>query len=106
VSSGEEALEQFRSDERAFDIVITDLSMPGMDGLALIKLLRSLRPELPVILTTGYADRLAAYEARKIGVTEVLLKPNDLDSLSDAVTRALRRVEHSDVSSRLEESHP
>ena len=106
VSSGEEALEQFRSDERAFDMLITDLSMPGMDGLTLITKVRSLRPKLPVILTTGYADRLAAYEARKIGVTEVLLKPNDLDSLSDAVTRALRRAEHSDASSCLEESHP
>jgi CheY-like chemotaxis protein len=55
-SGGEDALERFRREK--FDLVVTDYKMPGMDGVELISRLRQLRPAVPVILLSGFADTL------------------------------------------------
>jgi len=82
--SGKQALELARRD--SFDAVFTDVVMPGMSGLELADELARLRPGLPVILTTGYSDEIAAAGA---GGRPVILKPYGLDTLAAALDQAL-----------------
>jgi CheY-like chemotaxis protein len=83
VGNGLAALQRLRAWH--FDLVLTDLWMPGMDGLALIKAIRSERPHLRVIAMTGGGPRLPTEVAASIadawGAEEVLLKPFDEDQL-------------------------
>lgn len=83
--SGNEAMEVARAAE--FDVVLSDVVMPGMSGLELAEALGTLRPELPVILTTGYSDEISRSGA---GGRPVLLKPYRLDTLSSVIDAALR----------------
>ena len=83
-ATGEEALERARAE--TFDLVFTDVVMPGMSGLDLANRLAALRPGLPVILTTGYSDEIARSGA---GGRPVILKPYTPESLSEAIEQAL-----------------
>lgn len=71
------------------DLVITDQTMPKMTGLDLTEEIRSLYPQIPVILCTGYSDRLNYDIAREAGACDLLMKPVDLHGLSVAVRFAL-----------------
>ncbi len=82
--SGEEALERALTD--GFDLVFTDVVMPGMSGLDLAAQLAEVRPDLPVILTTGYSDEIATSGA---GGRPVILKPYKPETLSAAIEQAL-----------------
>ena len=77
--SGPEALEKVKA--CAFDCVLTDLKMPGMNGLELHQALRALRPALPVVLMTAYATDELISAGRDQGVIATLSKPLDLDLL-------------------------
>jgi PAS domain S-box-containing protein len=83
------ALEAFRERARDFDVVVTDLTMPGLTGLEFTNQIRTVRPEIPVVLTSGYTASLTADGLQAQGVTESLLKPHTLDTLGQAVHRAL-----------------
>ena len=83
--SGEDALALVRRDR--FDLVFTDVVMPGMSGLELAERLAALKPFLPVILTTGYSDEIARSGA---GGRPVILKPYRLETLAAAIDQALR----------------
>ena len=84
-----EAWVRFASDPDAFDLVITDLTMPGMTGAQLAEKILALRPSIPVILTTGYSDIVTEREARELGVREYLLKPLNTGRLAEVVRRVL-----------------
>jgi CheY-like chemotaxis protein len=73
-----------------FDVVLTDLRMPGMDGLDLAKRLRTLRPDVPVVLLTGWGTFFENTQPEAIAV--VLPKPPTLHSLSEAINRAASDV--------------
>lgn len=77
--SGPEALEKVQA--HAFDCVLTDLKMPGMNGLELHQALRALRPALPVVLMTAYATDELISAGREQGVIATLSKPLDLNAL-------------------------
>ncbi len=85
-ASGEEALE--RALTESFDLVFTDVVMPGMSGLDLAGSLTEARPDLPVILTTGYSDEIATSGA---GGLPVILKPYQPEALASAIEQALAR---------------
>lgn len=85
---GRAALE--RVDERAPDVVVSDLSMPMLDGLALIDELRARDVEAPVIMVTGVNDVRSAVAAIRGGASDYLTKPIDADALLFAIERALR----------------
>jgi CheY-like chemotaxis protein len=85
-----QALGLFQSDPGRFDALVTDLAMPSMSGFDLARRCLSIRPELPVILTTGYVGRGQTKEASEIGIREVILKPNTADELVDALAGLLR----------------
>ncbi|MCP4338000.1 MAG: PAS domain S-box protein [Desulfobulbaceae bacterium] len=87
--SSNEALEIFTSAPEAFDLVITDQTMPNMSGGELaIELLKS-RPDIPIILCTGYSKKISKEEAKKFGVREYLLKPLERKQLAKVIREVL-----------------
>ncbi len=83
-----EALELFRSDPGAFDLVITDMTMPHMDGDRLARELLEVRPDLPIILCTGYSRQLSEEKARATGIKAFAWKPLD----RAAIARTIRNL--------------
>jgi CheY-like chemotaxis protein len=84
-----EALEDFRHRPAHFDIVLTDLAMPGASGMDFARNVLALRPDIPVILTTGYIDPAELELAQRIGVREVILKPTTIQEIGRAFHRQL-----------------
>lgn len=87
----ERALEALRAAPGAFDAVVTDLSMPRLSGLQLAKHVRLIRPDIPIVLTSGYMDAEDHAEAEAAGVDTVMLKPCAVDALASEALRLLRR---------------
>lgn len=83
------ALEMFRQDPNGFDLVITDQIMPEMSGSDLSRELLSIRPDIPIILCTGFSEKVTPEEIRAIGVRECLFKPVERADLQAAINRAL-----------------
>lgn len=75
--------------EKDWDLVITDLNLPGADGMAVLETVRTYRPGTPVLATTGYEGPEYAQRAREQGASDVLLKPLDRDELLERVARLL-----------------
>jgi CheY-like chemotaxis protein len=75
------ALEAFRSQPGEFDVVVTDLSMPGMSGADLARALLELRPDVPIVMTSGYVRAEDVESARRLGIRAVILKPNTVEEL-------------------------
>src|SRR5262245_46601814 len=88
VGNGEEALSRIAQQE--FDVVVSDIKMPGLNGLDVLERSRALKPNLSVILMTGYASLETAIEALRLGASDYLRKPFELDDLTLSVERALR----------------
>ena len=87
--TAEDALENFP--KQAFDLLITDFRMPSMDGIELISHIRKLRPEIPVVLISGFADTLGLDE-KSTGADIVIQKSNhEVTNLVRAVQRLLNR---------------
>jgi DNA-binding NtrC family response regulator len=78
--SAAEALNQIKQRDD-IDIVLTDLKMPGMDGVALLKEIKRLDPRIEVVLMTGYGSVKNAVEAMKYGAAEYITKPFDTNEL-------------------------
>jgi CheY-like chemotaxis protein len=87
VASGDEALEIAAC--QAFDLVITDLKMPGMDGVEMLARLRRLRPELRMIVASGWVSPEKMAECRSLGASSYLCKPFELSELLGLVDGAL-----------------
>lgn len=95
VSDPREADRIFREAPHAFDIVVTDLNMPHIDGITLAEEIIALRPHIPVILTTGYRHYNRLVDTDKIekaGIAAFLKKPYDKDQLVQAVFTCLQRT--------------
>jgi CheY-like chemotaxis protein len=88
-SESREALKLFRQDPEGFDLVITDQVMPEMSGSELSKELLAIRPDIPIILCTGFIEKVTPEEIRAIGVRELLFKPVERRDLSAAINRVL-----------------
>ncbi|MFC1514765.1 response regulator [Candidatus Omnitrophota bacterium] len=88
-SSGKEALSLIK--EKCPDIVFLDLNMPVMDGVATLKQIRMIDPELPVIIVSAYIDRDKIKEVQPQGVSAVFYKGEDLDQGLTLLETTLRR---------------
>lgn len=89
--SGEEAMEMFSADP--FPLVITDIRMPGMNGIELLKKIKAVSKETQVIIITSHASMETAVEALRHGVYDYILKPfEDLDLIPLVVNRALEKI--------------
>ncbi len=90
-TSGVEALESFRRQDigRPFDVVITDMTMPILTGAVLAGELLALRPDLPIILCTGFSEIVSRERLARIGVKGFLLKPVTIRDLAEMLRRVL-----------------
>lgn len=84
-----EALALFKQSPKNFDLLITNQTMPQMTGVQLARKVLSLRPDMPIILCTGYSDVIPQIKALQIGIREYLIKPLGINELADCVTRVL-----------------
>ena len=83
------ALSLFLSSPDAFDLVITDMTMPGMTGDILARELLKIRPDLPIILCTGYSARMSEEKATELGIKKYLEKPVEMENLARSVREVL-----------------
>ena len=84
------ALSIIRDDPFAIDLLMTDQTMPGMTGDELAIGAKAIRPDLPIILCTGYSARINEAVAKQVGAVALLFKPLSRDDLAEAVAQALR----------------
>jgi CheY-like chemotaxis protein len=84
-----EALAAFRSAPQRFDLVITDQTMPNMTGETLARTLRHLRPDLPIILCTGFSHSMTKEKAQAIGLDAFLMKPLVISDLALVIRQVL-----------------
>ena len=82
--SGTQAIQILRKQD--FDVVVLDLKMEDMDGLEVLKIMKTMAPELPVIILTGHGS--ATREGLKLGAFDYLTKPCDLAELMDKISQA------------------
>jgi PAS domain S-box-containing protein len=90
-TSSIEALEAFRSrmQEKPFDLVVTDMTMPHLTGLDLARELLRLQPNLPIILSTGFSEKVGTERARDFGIRGFLMKPVALKELAGMIRKKL-----------------
>lgn len=86
-NDGQAALERLRAAE--YDLLITDLKMPGVDGLTVIREVRRSNPAIPIIIVTGYSTESSAIEAINLGVSGYLTKPFRVPRILAAAAKAL-----------------
>jgi PAS domain S-box-containing protein len=84
-----DALELFRADPHAFDLVITDMTMPGMTGNRLASEILAIRGDIPIILCTGYSEHISEVQAMDIGIKAFIFKPLDMRTLTETVRNVL-----------------
>jgi PAS domain S-box-containing protein len=84
-----EALETFRAQPDAFDLVITDMTMPAPTGMELAKELLSIRRDIPIILCTGFSELIDGKQAKEAGVRELVMKPYVLRNIATTIRDVL-----------------
>jgi len=90
-TSSSDALALLRVDPEQFDLLLTDQTMPNLTGMQLAEAVHALRPDLPIILTSGFAEVPDAAARRALGIRDLLQKPANPRDLATAVRRALDR---------------
>ena len=89
--SSREALDLFSTAPDAFDLVITDMTMPGLTGKELAREMLAVRPDLPIILCTGFSEQINEKQAKETGIKEYLMKPYAANSLDKTIRRVLAK---------------
>jgi CheY-like chemotaxis protein len=90
-TSSVKVLEAFRRAPLRFDLVITDQTMPHLTGERLVWEMRHIRPDIPIILCTGYSHSMSAEKAQALGVDAFLMKPLVMRDLAQAIRQVLTR---------------
>ncbi|NLD38038.1 MAG: DUF3365 domain-containing protein [Desulfatiglans sp.] len=90
-NSSRDALKIFKDNPAGFDLIITDMTMPGITGLQLVKEVRAIRLDIPVILCTGYSDQIDDEKAQMAGVNEFMIKPVSMFDIASAIRRVLEK---------------
>jgi CheY-like chemotaxis protein len=88
-ADGSAALAVFRAEPGAFDVVVTDQIMPGMNGLALAEGVAALRPGIPIILCTGFSEKVDRAAIGRNGVRELIMKPFTVPEMSRLIRKVL-----------------
>ncbi|MCP4746850.1 MAG: response regulator [Desulfobacteraceae bacterium] len=92
VASSSKALELIRSNPQQFDLVITDMTMPKITGDQLAKAIIEIRPDLPIILCTGYSKIITPEQAEALGIRAMQIKPLELKQFAHTVRRVLNEA--------------
>jgi len=88
--SGKTSLEKLKKE--SFDLIISDIKMPDIDGIELLKKIKTISPEIPVIMITAFASANDAVEAMKLGAEDYVTKPFSLDELKIIIDRAIYKT--------------
>jgi two-component system cell cycle sensor histidine kinase/response regulator CckA len=88
-ASAIDAIQAFKADPQKYDLVISDMTMPKMTGDELARQIKAIRPGIPIILCSGFSDRIHAPETEAIGLSAVLMKPVTYAELAHAVRKAI-----------------
>ncbi len=95
-TSAAAAIELFAAAPDSFDLLLTDLTMPELTGLELSEKVKTIRPDIPVILFTGYSDQVSKDAAAAAGVDEYCMKPVSMNNLSFTVSKVLKSKKSSE----------
>ena len=88
-SNGLDALEVFRLEPDTFHLVITDQTMPIMTGTELVQELLKIRPDIPIILCTGFSELIDSEKARELGAKEYIMKPIVMREIAGTIRKVL-----------------
>ncbi|MEN8263280.1 MAG: response regulator [Nitrospirota bacterium] len=91
LTDSQEAMEQFRNNPDKYDVVFTDMTMPGMTGMNLAREVLRIRSDIPVILSTGYSESISEEIVKKEGIRELVIKPVSPEKLSQSIRRVLQK---------------
>ncbi|MDO9264269.1 MAG: response regulator, partial [Desulfosalsimonadaceae bacterium] len=89
LTSSVKALELFKAGPETFDLIITDMTMPKMTGAKLAQEILAVRPDMPMILCTGFSESINEEKALRIGFKEYIMKPISIDQIARSIRRAL-----------------
>jgi CheY-like chemotaxis protein len=89
LSDSIEALEMFSAEPDRFDIIVTDMTMPNLTGVELGRRILAIRPDIPIIMCTGFSEKMSREKAGDIGIKEYLMKPVDKTVMANALRRYL-----------------
>jgi CheY-like chemotaxis protein len=93
-SNGAEALELFKADPERFDLIITDMTMPGMTGDQLAEQSMSIRSDIPIILCTGFSVKMDEERAKTMGIRAFAVKPIVKSDIAKIIRTVLDEVEN------------
>lgn len=96
-SNGQEGYELFLANNQEIDLIITDVNMPILNGLAMIDKIKNINSRVPIIVTTAFSNKEYLLEAINIGVDKYVLKPVDISKLLQAMTQSLNYHELKDL---------
>jgi CheY-like chemotaxis protein len=88
-ASAIDAIQAFRANPQKYDLVVSDMTMPRMTGEEMTRHIKAIRPDIPIILCSGFSDRIRAQATDALGVSAVLMKPVTYADLAHAVRQAL-----------------
>jgi PAS domain S-box-containing protein len=89
LTSSAAALEKFLQNPRKYDLAIVDLTMPQMTGIEMARKLLEIRPDLPIILSSGFAERISTDAAKEMGIRELIIKPWSVRALMETIKKVL-----------------
>lgn len=89
-ANGDEALSKLQNEQ--YDVVFTDLRMPGMDGLEVAERVKARQPWTPVVIVTGYGSKPSEDRARALGVSDFLNKPLSPEMIEDSAAKAMAQM--------------
>jgi nitrogen-specific signal transduction histidine kinase/ActR/RegA family two-component response regulator len=92
-----EALEAFRADPMGFDLVITDMSMPHLDGIEIVNALKEIRPDVPIVMVTGYIRPQDLEQTKNLGIAQLIQKPETAQEMSHVLHRILSDIRHDTI---------
>lgn len=90
-TSSVEALKAFAGVPGSFDLVITDMTMPNMTGVELAKELMKIRPDIPIILCTGFSELVNEEKAKKLGIRALVMKPVIMAEMAKTIREVLEQ---------------
>jgi len=88
-TSSVEALEAFRGKPDEFDLVITDMTMPNMTGIELASRLKEIRPNIPIIICTGFSEMIDGDKAKSLGIHGYVMKPVTKEEIAGKIRQVL-----------------
>ena len=89
-SSSVEALEAFQASPNKYDLIITDMTMPQMTGEKLARAVKEIRPDIPVVLCTGFSERVKEH-GKELAIDGILMKPIDKKEMAETVRDLIDR---------------